>query len=198
LVNVKERATRKRILDIAEELILTRGYNGFSYQDISEMLGIRKASIHYHYPLKEDLVERYIRKQIVLFKMWSRQVQAKNNIEKLHLFSRMYFDLSKHGIKICPIGMLSAEFPVLPEKIQKRVRELMETEIEWLECTIKSGIHEGVFSQHINIHRTALIIMTTVSGMLKMLRIHKNPNEMKGVVQELITFLLNNKKNQGE
>jgi len=72
-VNVKDRATRKRILDIAEKLILTRGYNGFSYQDISETIGIRKASIHYHYPLKENLVERYTRKQIVLFKMWSRQ-----------------------------------------------------------------------------------------------------------------------------
>ncbi|MBN1797169.1 MAG: TetR/AcrR family transcriptional regulator [Spirochaetales bacterium] len=197
-MNVKERATRKRILDIAEELILTRGYNGFSYQDISETIGIRKASIHYHYPLKENLVDRYIRKQIILFKMWSKQVRNKDNIEKLNQFGIMYLNLSRHGIKICPIGMLSAEFPVLPEKIQTRVINLMETEIQWLEHTITSGIREGVFAKQLNVHRTALIIITTLSGMLKMLRIHKDPNEMKGVIQELISFLLKKNNKRGE
>jgi len=122
--------------------------------------------------------------------MWSRQVRKKSNIEKFNLFGSMYFDLSKQGIKICPIGMLSAEFPVLPEKIQLRVRELMDSEVEWLGNIISSGMHEGVFLDSINVHRTALIIITTLSGMLKMLRIHKNPNEMKGVIQEFISFLL--------
>ena len=74
----------------------------------------------------------------------------------------------------------------------------METEIKWIESTIQSGIQEGTFSTHINVHRTALIIFTTLSGMLKMLRIHKDQNEMKGVIQELITFLLKKKNKHGE
>ena len=41
-------------------------------------------------------------------------------------------------------------------------------------------------------------IFTTLSGMLKMLRIHKDQNEMKGVIQELITFLLKKKNKHGE
>jgi TetR/AcrR family transcriptional repressor of nem operon len=185
-MDVTERITRKRILDIAEELILTRGYNGFSYQDISETIGIRKASIHYHYPLKEDLIERYLRKQIILFKMWCKQVRNESSADKLSLFGKMYLTLSKQGRKICPIGMLTAEFQVLPLKIQERVQELLQTEIGWLERTIKNGMQEGVFSKSINVHRTALIIITTLSGMLKMLRIHKDPDEMEGVIKELV------------
>src|SRR6267154_6700053 len=56
--------TAEQILDLAETLIQTRGYSAFSYQDIADSLGIRKASIHYHFPSKTDLgiavVDRYI------------------------------------------------------------------------------------------------------------------------------------------
>src|SRR5882672_12243087 len=56
--------TGEQILDLAEALIQTRGYSAFSYQDISDALGIRKASIHYHFPSKTDLgiavVDRYV------------------------------------------------------------------------------------------------------------------------------------------
>ena len=48
--------TRKdQILEVATELVQTRGYNAFSYQDLSDRLGITKASIHHHFPSKEDL-----------------------------------------------------------------------------------------------------------------------------------------------
>ncbi len=198
-MDMKERATRKRILDIAEDLILTRGYNGFSYRDISKTIGIRKASIHYHYPLKEDLVERYTRKQVVLFKMWCKTVRKHTSTEKLYLFGRMYLTLSKQGLKICPIGMLTAEFPVLPARIQARVRELLESEVAWLEGVITDGVAGGTINPDINIHRTALIILTTVAGTLKMFRIHKDPDEAEGMIDELIKFLLvKNTKEKGE
>ena len=188
-MEISERITRKKILDIAEELILTRGYNGFSYQDISTSIGIRKASIHYHYPAKEDLVERYMHKQVVLFKMWCKQVREESCSEQLALFGKMYITLSRQGRIICPIGMLTAEFPVLPRKIQVRVQELLESEVLWLEKTISRGIDEGVFRRDLDAHRSALIMLTTFSGMLKMLRIHKDQAEMEGVILELISFI---------
>src|SRR6201988_4888439 len=56
--------TAEQILDLAETLIQTRGYSAFSYQDIADSLGIRKASIHYHFPSKTELgiavIDRYI------------------------------------------------------------------------------------------------------------------------------------------
>src|ERR1700723_2046302 len=51
------------ILDAAERLAQTRGYNGFSYADIATQLGVTKASLHYHFPSKAELgralIERY-------------------------------------------------------------------------------------------------------------------------------------------
>ena len=48
-------STAAAILDIAQRLIQMRGYNGFSFKDIATSLGIRTASIHYHFPSKADL-----------------------------------------------------------------------------------------------------------------------------------------------
>src|ERR1043166_1832386 len=56
-------ATAEQILDLAETLIQTRSYSAFSYQDISDALGLTKASIHYHFPSKAELgvavIDRY-------------------------------------------------------------------------------------------------------------------------------------------
>ncbi len=47
--------TGTRILDVAEGLVQVRGFNGFSYADISAELGITKAALHYHFAAKADL-----------------------------------------------------------------------------------------------------------------------------------------------
>ncbi|RUV11465.1 TetR/AcrR family transcriptional regulator, partial [Mesorhizobium sp. M7A.T.Ca.TU.009.01.3.1] len=49
-------STSEKILDVAQSLIVAGGYNGFSYADISAAIGIRKASIHHHFPTKAELV----------------------------------------------------------------------------------------------------------------------------------------------
>lgn len=47
--------TRERILKVAENLLQNNGYNGFSYKDIANHLGIKTSSIHYYFPTKETL-----------------------------------------------------------------------------------------------------------------------------------------------
>jgi TetR/AcrR family transcriptional repressor of nem operon len=52
--------TSIRILDVAERLVQTRGFNAFSYADIARALHITTASLHYHFPTKAKLGERLI------------------------------------------------------------------------------------------------------------------------------------------
>ena len=47
--------TQVRLLDLAEAAMRRHGYGGFSYADIARDAGIRKASIHHHFPAKSDL-----------------------------------------------------------------------------------------------------------------------------------------------
>ena len=52
--------TREKILDVAEEFVQTVGLNAMSYKHISDAVGIRKASIHHHFPKKENLVDELL------------------------------------------------------------------------------------------------------------------------------------------
>ena len=45
------------IIRRTNELLASGGYNGFSYADIAELVEVRKASIHHHFPTKADLVK---------------------------------------------------------------------------------------------------------------------------------------------
>ena len=48
-------STAKRVLDVGLRLIQVRGFNAFSYADISAELNLTKASLHHHFPTKAAL-----------------------------------------------------------------------------------------------------------------------------------------------
>src|SRR5208282_4598313 len=60
-------AAAAAILNVAERLAQTRGYNGFSYADIAEELGVTKASLHYHFPSKAELGRALITRYQAVF-----------------------------------------------------------------------------------------------------------------------------------
>ncbi len=48
--------TKAKLMEAAEQQVRRKGVDGFSYSDLSAVVGIRKASIHYHFPAKSDLL----------------------------------------------------------------------------------------------------------------------------------------------
>jgi AcrR family transcriptional regulator len=48
--------TRQRILDVARQLFVERGYAGTSIRDIAEELRMTKGSLYYHFSSKEELL----------------------------------------------------------------------------------------------------------------------------------------------
>ena len=63
---MKKYDIHQQILNVAETLIQTKGYNAFSYKDISELVGVKTSSIHYYFPAKEDLGKEVVKQHIDL------------------------------------------------------------------------------------------------------------------------------------
>jgi AcrR family transcriptional regulator len=51
----EERGTRERILEVAEDFLGERGYDGTRLHLIAERVGIQKASLFHYFPSKEEL-----------------------------------------------------------------------------------------------------------------------------------------------
>src|SRR3974390_2000756 len=101
--------TAEQILDLAETLIQTRGYSAFSYQDIADSLGIRKASIHYYFPSKADLgvavVDRYAdRFGAALVAIG--QEQSRSSMTMLEFYIEPYLGFARTPDRICLCGAL--------------------------------------------------------------------------------------------
>src|SRR5580704_17748765 len=94
---LKERPTpdvpaSQRILDVAEQLAQTRGFNGFSYADIAARLAVTKASLHYHFPSKTELgtalIGRYHRNFVAA--LAGIDASARTAGEKLARYAGLY------------------------------------------------------------------------------------------------------------
>ena len=109
--------TADKILDLAERLIQTRGCSAFSYQDIADALKIRKASIHYHFESKTDLVtaviDRYTEKFDAALKNIARDETA-TSMSMLEHYVEPYTAFAATPDRVCLCGALSGEMLALP------------------------------------------------------------------------------------
>src|SRR5579862_413483 len=92
--NSQPDSTTTRILDVAERLVQTRGFNGFSYADIALEVGITKASLHYHFATKAELGRRLIARYTQGFEGALRSITAQlpHAAEQLRAYVKLYAD----------------------------------------------------------------------------------------------------------
>ena len=119
--------TATRMLDIAERLAQTRGFNGFSYSDIAAELGIAKASLHHHFPTKADLGRALMQRYVEGFDAALAGIAqgAGDAYAKLARYAKLYEDVLVND-RLCLCGMLAAEYSTLPKEMRAQVRVFFE------------------------------------------------------------------------
>lgn len=130
-------STKEKIIALAQEAIATRGYSAFSFRELAAELGIKSASIHYHFPTKTHLgveVARAYRGQLqVAFDNIAAGYanDPRKAIESLIAVYR-YEVRTSQRMTVCT--MLAAEIKNLPAEIQTEMASFYELNIGWLEA----------------------------------------------------------------
>ena len=143
----KTSSTADDILACSRALIVNGGYNGFSYADIAEVVGIRKPSIHHHFPSKAELVKTLIERYLE---------EAERGVENLERAVPRPLDLLRTYIgywktcigdasaPFCVCALLASELPVLPEEVALQVRAYFRFLSGWLASVLERGLQQGV------------------------------------------------------
>jgi TetR/AcrR family transcriptional repressor of nem operon len=186
------RDTRTEILKLTQQLIQTHGYNGFSYQDISDELGIRKASIHYHFPSKEDAVLSLLDLYCDKFIAWTKRAEQEyqNASDLLQAYFEFFAKLSDNHSRICAGGALAAEWNALPGSIKKKALALIDLHRGWLKRVIKSGRGSGEFSSEGSADQQAQFIFSAIQGGLQVSRVEKDASWYRAVTGRIKAVLL--------
>jgi TetR/AcrR family transcriptional repressor of nem operon len=139
--------TAVRIREKAHDLIADRGYFGFSYADIADTVGIRKASIHHHFPSKVDLVVATLREYRAKLTEAAEGLDhsVTDPLQRIKLYVQYWAECVKSNSRpICIAALLSAELPALPGQIQTEVQLHFKYLVSWIRSTLKEGVRSGV------------------------------------------------------
>lgn len=130
--------TAERLVDAAELLVQTRGYNGFSYADVADSVGIRKASVHHHFRSKGDLGQAVAERYRVQFAAALRRIdsEAEGPRARLDRYADLYAKVLVDQDRMCLCGMLAAEYATLPALVQEEVRAFFHDQRVWLSGTL--------------------------------------------------------------
>jgi TetR/AcrR family transcriptional repressor of nem operon len=183
--------TAGKILDIAQDLVRQRGYSAFSYADISERVGIRKASIHYHFPSKEELTRELVRRYRDTFQRKLKQIeQATSDPQKqLSQFVRLYRD-GLNEAQICLCGMLSADLTVLPKPVQDEVSAFFSDNRAWLAKVLQNGSEVGCLQVRSSVTCAAMLVLATLHGAQLLARVSDDREATFDQIAELLLATL--------
>jgi TetR/AcrR family transcriptional repressor of nem operon len=136
--------TSQRILDTAERLVQTRGFNGFSYADVAAALKVTKASLHYHFPTKAELGHRLIARYETAFLKALAEIDrtASDARDKLRRYAKIYADVLRDD-RMCLCGMLAAEYATLPKPMKDEMRHFFDENERWLTRVLEEGLESG-------------------------------------------------------
>ena len=189
----RERAdadTRTRILDVAEQLVQSRGFNGFSYADVAAELKITKASLHYHFPKKAALGEALIARYAARFAdaLATIDAQAGDAAVRLGAYAGLYRSVLDDQ-RMCLCGMLAAEYETLPEPMHVSVLRFFDDNEAWLARLLEQGRTDGSLQLDGSARETARTIVSALEGALLVARPYHDPDRFQTTADQLLRSL---------
>ena len=166
--------TREQIMDRAAQLLMSRGFNGFSYRDISTHLGVKNAAVHYHFPAKADLALALVDEYRKTLRRHTSEFMAYGGpaLPQLEGFFAFTSKQCSKGRCICPFGAFSVDYGDVPEEVRKATADFMEETISWLSRVLEVGREQKEFSFSGDPRPKALLILAGLQGARQMARIH--------------------------
>ena len=129
---------RSKIVDIAERMVRSGGYNGFSFREIAAEIGIKSSSVHYHFATKEVLALEVARRYTENFlnALGIAAPEGRTSEEQIQHYCHIFQLAFEESGRACLCGMLSNEVALLPESVREAVVDFVNANIAWLEIAL--------------------------------------------------------------
>ncbi|MBW5444916.1 TetR family transcriptional regulator [Cohnella sp. CFH 77786] len=178
------------ILDTAQTLVQECGFNGFSYAHIAGKVGIRTASIHYHFPSKEDLGEALIARYTENFHAAAAWIETgtTDDLERLRKFVELYREPVR-DYRTCLGVMLSTDLAVLSAKAQDKLNHLFDLNLLWLERVLEHGRQAGTLRFDGNAGAQAHKLLAALQGAQLLARSFRDIKRFDTIAEGLISAL---------
>jgi TetR/AcrR family transcriptional repressor of nem operon len=175
--------TSQKLLDAAEPRMRRRGYNAVSFRDLALDIDIKSASVHYHYPHKEDLGVALIKyyEENFFSTLETAVAGLSSPKDKLVAYCDVYKQALTDDATICLCGMLGAESTGLSQALRLAVVEFFEKNVAWLKDSLPADI--SAEDRKVGAEQ----ILATLQGAMMLATTTQNTRVFGGITDRLIT-----------
>jgi TetR/AcrR family transcriptional regulator, transcriptional repressor for nem operon len=183
--------TATQILDVAERLAQSRGFNGFSYADVAAELHLTKAALHYHFAGKAELGEALIGRYSDRFAAALEDLDASADSApaKLEGYANLYLDVLR-AKRMCLCGMLAAEYQTLPQRMRDAVIHFFDANEAWLQRVVEQGKQEGSLHAPGSSKEIARVVVGGLEGAMLVARPYGDVMRFQAATTHLLAGLI--------
>jgi TetR/AcrR family transcriptional repressor of nem operon len=162
-----EVSSRGKILFEATRIAQAHGYSGLNLRTLAERVGIKAASLYYHFPSKADLAAAVARRyaEDSAARLEALSLEASNAETCLRRYPETFRRSLENGNRLCLCSFMAAEYDDLPPEVQTEVRAFADGNIAWLSQVLQLT---GMKREHAETRAHA--IFAAVSGAQLMAR----------------------------
>ncbi|SMF29137.1 transcriptional regulator, TetR family [Pseudobacteriovorax antillogorgiicola] len=180
-------ATAHKLLDSAEALIKTKGFNAFSFKDLQNEVGVKTSTIHYYFSTKSALgiavAERfYERHQQSLESLQNQDMRPSERLDEVFKF----FIANASKGEFCLGGMLASDFGTLKDDLKPTLMSFFQHFEKWIEDQIKKGKALGEFRDDLNENAWSKVLVASLEGGMLIARVRQDSNYYKELLNSLI------------
>ncbi|HUP56612.1 MAG TPA: TetR/AcrR family transcriptional regulator [Bdellovibrionota bacterium] len=183
--------TATRILDVAEKLVQTGGFNGFSYADVAGEVRVRKASLHHHFATKSQLGTRLISRYQERFMGVLAAIEqgGSSPAEQLERYVAIYAGVLKKN-RMCLCGILAAEYATLPKPMRDGVTRFFAANEGWLASLLERGRKSGDLVFAGSPLETSRFVVASLEGAMLVARAQRDFSRFQSAASHLQSMLV--------
>lgn len=169
--------TKTALLNSAENAARTLGFDGFSYADLAEDVGIRKASIHHHFPSKAKLSVALMQRYHENFKATGDEILTNfaTGGQQLSALIDQYRSGSNGGKQLCLCASFSASRDSLPPDVLLQISLFRKMVTDWMTAAFKKGLSDGTIAGVSDPELEASSALSLMEGAQLAARAEENP-----------------------
>jgi TetR/AcrR family transcriptional repressor of nem operon len=184
-------ATSSQIIEVGTEFVQTLGFHAFSYRDIADRIGIRTASIHYHFPSKTDLVKAIVERVCTEAAAGIGEIDAtaKSQTERLRRFCCMFQRTLGDAERLCPMCMLAMGQEAIPAEVREGVKKFWAGGEAWVAAVVETGQLSGEFDADLEPETVGRTFVAALEGAMVAARAFAERRRLLDVTEYLLASL---------
>ena len=145
-------STVEKILGSALLMVQQRGFSGFSFRDIAREVGIKTASIHYHFPTKPDLAQAVLAQVRAEFTSELDRIDTEivDTNTQLESFIAIFQNTFANGDRLCPFCMVACAQDGVPDFVRAEVQSFWSTGEQWVTKKLEQGSATGTYRRDLD------------------------------------------------